>query len=147
MLKQLAIVVVGVLVFSLVSAESPSSLTKYVRPAAITELDWRLLQAQVSSFSEHLRWDEYGLVQSVSLFAINERGLVGMTFLVNKQRYIELPDHIVRKVFSAVVVQVSEILKNSIPEIEHGTNVYANFMCVGCGIVRTYEYGQLSVKK
>ena len=103
----LAIVAIVMLTaFPMAAAESPSSLKRYLGPADITELDWLLLQAQLS-FTQDIRWDEYGLVDSVSLYAINQRGLVGMVFIVNKERYIALPDDTAKKVFADVVFQTA----------------------------------------
>ncbi len=68
MKKTLAIVAIVLLAaIPMVAAESPPSLKKYLGPAEITKLDWLLLQAQVSSFTNDMRWDDHGLVGSVSL--------------------------------------------------------------------------------
>ncbi len=149
MRKTLAIVAIVMLTaFPMAAAEPPSSLKKYLGPADITKLDWLLLQAQVSSFTKDLRWDDYGLVRSVSLYAINQRGLVGMVFVVNKERYIALPDDTAKKVFADVVFQTANILAHTIPEVEGGANVYANFVVIpGGGIVAEYKHGQVSLRR
>ncbi len=129
------------------AAESPSSLKRYLGPADITKLDWLLLQAQVSAFTTDIRWDDYGLVQSVSLYAINPPGLVGMVFLVNKERYIALPDDTAKKVFFDVVFQAANILAHTIPEVKGGANVYANFTVAVGDIVAEYKHGQVSLRR
>ena len=148
--EQLGVLIIGIGMMTcsaLAMAEAPSSLEKYVKPAEITQLDWLLLRQQTLSFPGDLRWDEYGLIQSITLYALNGPRLIGMTFLVNKQRYIAVPDHVARKVFADAVVQASGILKHSIPEIDHNTNVYANFVIIGGDIIGEYKKGQVSVKK
>jgi len=131
---------------SLTGAAPPGGLRKYLQPANITTLDWLLLKAEVSSFARDIRWDEYALVDSVSLYAINQRGLVGMTFLVNKDRFIAVPDAIAKKVFADVVLQACKILKHSIPEVEGAINVYANFVVVRGDVVATFKQGQVSLE-
>ena len=143
----LAIVAIVMLTaFPMAAAESPSSLKRYLGPADITELDWLLLQAQLS-FTQDIRWDEYGLVDSVSLYAINQRGLVGMVFIVNKERYIALPDDTAKKVFADVVFQTAGILANTIPEVEGGADVYARFVVIRGDIIAEYEHGQISLRR
>ncbi len=57
----LAIVAIVMLTaFPMAAAESPSSLKRYLGPADITELDWLLLQAQLS-FTQDIRWMSMGL--------------------------------------------------------------------------------------
>ena len=129
------------------AAGSPSSLKRYLGPADITKLDWLLLQAQVSAFTTAIRWDDYGLVQSVSLYAINPPGLVGMTFLVSKERYIPLSDDTAKKIFADVVFRTANILANTIPEVEGGANVYANFVVVKGSIVADYNHGKVSLRR
>ncbi|MGD0623369.1 MAG: hypothetical protein ABSB32_01475 [Thermodesulfobacteriota bacterium] len=141
------VVIVMVTSFPMAAAESPLPLKKYLEPADITKLDWLLLKAQVSSFSKDIRWDDCGLIDSVSLFAINQRGLVGMTFLVRKQRYIALPDDTAKKVFTDAVLQASRILIHTIPEVEGGANVYANFMAIGGDLVAEYRHGQVILRR
>jgi hypothetical protein len=119
-------------------AQSRPTLSKYLQPANITKLDWVLLQAQVLSLSKDIRWDDYGLIESVSVFAINERALVGMSCLVNKQRYIALGNVVVSKIFADVIARAADILKLSIPEVDSTVNVEASFVAVGGEIVAQY---------
>lgn len=150
MRKTLAIVAIVMLIpFTMAAAESPSSLQRYLGPADITKLDWLLLQAQVSSFTQDIRWDgdDYGLVKSVSLYANNQRGLVGMVFLVNKKPYITVRDDIAKKVFADVVIATARILAHTIPEVEGGANVYANFVVISGDTVAEYQHGQVSLRR
>jgi hypothetical protein len=132
-----------------ISGQTPATLAnKYLKPASITKLDWLLLRAQVESFTLPLRWDNHGLINSVSLFPAHPaRGLVGMTFTVNKETYIGLSDDITRKTFADVVLEVCSILKNTIPEVDKGANVYANFVVIGGGIIAEYKNGSVSLTK
>ena len=128
-----------------VSADPPATLGKYLKPAQISELDWLLIRAQVSSFASPLRWDERGLIMSIELYVAKD-GLVGMTFVVDRERYVNAPDDVVTKVFSDAVVQASNILMHTIPEVKGGANVYANFVALGGGIVAEYQHGHVSLR-
>lgn len=146
--KSLAIVAIVLLAaIPMAAAETTSSLKKYLGPAEITKLDWLLLQAQVFSFRNDIRWDDYTLVSSVSLYAINQLGLVGMTFIINKESYISLSDNTAKKIFANAVYSTSGILASSIPEVEGGANVYATFAVMGGGLVAEYEHGQVSLRR
>lgn len=149
MRNTLAIVAIVILTaFPMAAAEPPSSLKRYLGPADITKLDWLLLQAQVSSFTKDLKWDDYGLVASVSLYAINQRGLVGMIFLLNRESYIALPDDTAKKVFADVVIQTASILVHTIPEVEGGADVHAKFVVIqGGDIVAEYKHGQVHLSR
>lgn len=82
---------------------------------------------------------------SIELYSL-ENGLVGMTFVVDRERYINVPDDVVKKVFSDAVVQASSILMHTIPEVKGGANVYANFVALGGGIVAEYNHGRVSLR-
>lgn len=128
------------------AADSSTALSKYLRPATITQLDWLLLRAQVNSFAVPLRWDEKGLIMSIDLYvAGGDR--VGMTFVVNRDRYVALTDDVVTKIFSDAVHQASNILVHTIPEVKNGANVYANFVVLSGGIVAEYQYGTLTLRR
>jgi hypothetical protein len=131
------------------AADFPAALKKYFQPVSVTKLDWLLLQAEVEDFTGVSRWDEHHLVDSVVLYSIPRRGLVGMTFAVKKESYIDLSDDTARKVFADVVVEACDVLKAKIPEIEQGANVYANFVLLsGRGvIVAEYSNGKVSLIK
>ncbi|KPK54333.1 MAG: hypothetical protein AMS22_06060 [Thiotrichales bacterium SG8_50] len=128
------------------AADSSTALSKYLRPAAITQLDWLLLRAQVNSFAAPLRWDEKGLIMSIDLYVAGG-GRVGITFVVNRERYVALTDDVVTKIFSNAVHQASNILVHTIPEVKDGANVYANFVLLSGGIVAEYQYGTLTLRK
>jgi hypothetical protein len=70
-----------------------------------------------------------------------------MTFLVNKVSYTSLPDHTTKKVFLDVVLGASKILAATIPEVECGANVYANFYVISGGLVAEYENGKITLMK
>jgi len=131
------------------SAQSPAALaSKYLKPAEITKLDWLLLRAEVESFAPPIRWDTHGLIDSVILYPAHPaRGLVGMTFVVNKDSYVGLPDDVVRKTFVDVVNGACSVLRVTIPEVDKGANVYANFVVFGGDIIAEYKKGIVSLKR
>jgi hypothetical protein len=138
----------GFLVLYSRAADFPPALKKYFQPAGITKLDWLLLHTEVEVFTS-VRWDDHHLIDSVVLYSISKRGLVGMTFVVKKESYIALSDDVARKVFADVVVEACDILKAKIPEIEKGANVYANFVLLsGSGvIIAEFSNGKVSLTK
>jgi hypothetical protein len=149
-LRILAFSVFAALACSPVAAQSPAALNdKYLKAAGITKLDGLLLRAEVENFAGPIRWDDHHLINSVVLYhAHPELGLVGMTFLVNKESYIALRDDVAKNVFADVVVGACNILKSTIPEIEKGANEYANFTLIGGdGIVAEYKNGKVSLTK
>ena len=142
-----AVILIAGLIPGMVAADAPGALQKYMQPAEITRLDWLLLTAKVESFSGDIRWDDHQLVKSLSLFAIHDRGLVGMTFLVDKERFIALPSDTASKVFADVVLQAARILALSIPEVRDGSNINASFVAVGGSVVAEYANGRVVLKK
>ncbi|MBS1854755.1 MAG: hypothetical protein JST11_05280 [Acidobacteria bacterium] len=128
------------------AADTPGALKRYLQPAGITKLDWVLLKAEVESFTGDIRWDKNNVVRSVSLYAARG-GLVGMTFVIDKERYIAVSDETARKTFADVVIGAANILETSIPEVKDGENVYADFVAVGGGIVGEYANGRVTLKK
>ena len=149
-MRRLTVVIVALLP-SVVAADPPSRppsrLAEYMRPAQITKLDWLLLTAKVESFSGNIRWDEHQLVKSLSLYAIHDRSLVGMTFLVDKERFISVSDDTASKVFADVVLQVTRTLAFSIPEVADGSNIYANFVAVGGDVIAEYANRHVVLKR
>lgn len=122
-----------------------AELNEYLVPAEITKLDWILMQIQVSSFTQKIRWDDFGLVDSVSLFSIGPK--VGMTILVNKNSFIRLEDNIMKKVFRDIVETTHGIIKFSLPEIELDKDIIASLITVENGkIVAKFEDGKIRVK-
>jgi len=130
------------------AADFPVALKKYFQPAGISKLDWLLLQAEVEQFT-NIRWDDYHLINSVVLYSLPKRGLVGMTFVVNRESYIALSDDTAKKVFADVVIYACEFLKPTIPEVDKGANVSANFLLRGGSgaIVAEYSNGKVSLTK
>jgi hypothetical protein len=147
MWRVLAVSLVAALIPRMVAAGPPSGLAEYMRPAQITRLDWLLLTAKVESFSGHIKWDESQLVKSVSLFAIHERALVGMTFLVDKERFIDVPNDTASRVFTDVVLQAARVLGVSIPEVRDGSNVYANFVVESGEVIAEYANRRVALKR
>lgn len=108
------------------------SLRKYLRPAEITMLDWKLMQVQVASFTTTTGFDESGLVYSVSLFARNDfpDEPIGIVFLVKKQTYLNLENHVVEKTFLDVIDRVGRIIQYTLPELKGRNGIWANFVAV-----------------
>jgi hypothetical protein len=142
------LVLVAVGSYRIPAADSPTALNKYLQPAVITRLDWLLLKAEVESFAD-TRWDDHNLIEQVSLYAVNKQALVGMVFVVNNKRYIDLSEDITRKVFTETAIAACNILKITIPEVENCANVNARFTTsgVGGGVVAEYSKGKMTFTK
>ena len=103
-------------------------LKKYLVPAQVTKLDWILLNIKVDSFSDQTRWDNFGLVQSISIYSIEGAPFIGITFVVDKDIYLKLDNDIVKKTLTDVVESAFRIIKITLPEIKIEKDIYANFM-------------------
>lgn len=118
--------------FSIYSADTDKGgIERYLKPIEITELDWILLRISIESLSRIDKWDEFGLVTSVSLYKTNLDAAVGMTFTVNNNSYIRSDSDRLKKVFEYVVTSVCQIIKHSVPELDRSKDIYANFILVG----------------
>jgi len=95
------------------------------------------------------RWDDYGLIQSMTVYhAHPSRGLVGITFVVNNERYVRLSDEVARKAFAQAVTAACGLLSITIPEVDGGANTYANFIGVGGGgAIAEYSGGKVVLEK
>ena len=131
---------VTIIIFSALGADAnfqagkdDSALKKYLIPAEITQLDWILLNLKVDTFSNEIKWDDYGLIEDVDPFAAyhKAKNYVGLIVLVDKKQYIRLENHIIEKVFLNVVDPASKFIKILIPELETKRDILANFIAVG----------------
>lgn len=114
------------------SAESDKSgINRYLKPKEVTELDWILLTVSVESLSQINKWDNFGLITSVSIYRRNLEAPVGMTFTVDSNSYLGSDNDRLKKVFESVVTAVYRIIKISLPELDLSKDIYANFMLVG----------------
>ena len=50
-----------------------------------------LMRIQVESLTGPLHWDDYKVIDSLSLYTIPGKSLVGVTFVVNKEPYHKCP--------------------------------------------------------
>ncbi len=113
--------------------------------ANITKLDWILLRIQAETFSQAIKWDDFGLISSISVYSTRRSSPIGMTFTVNKKQYLRMQKGILSKVFSNVVRGAYEIIKYSLPEINLRTDIYANFVLIGgTGIIAEFQDGKIT---
>ena len=104
------------------------SMKKYLVPAQISKLDWILLKLQINSFTEPSKWDNFNLISHIYIYSLNGSTPVGLVFTLNKNEYLKMENTNFQKVCYDVILQVLEIIKLDIPEIDLYSDIYANFV-------------------
>ena len=96
-------------------AAAQSGLTKYLKPAQITELDWIVMRLNLS-LSE-TSFDE--LLQSYSLQALKTKiPKISLTTLVNDKVYKETPNHTISEQFIQTTEMIFEMIQRELPEAD-----------------------------
>jgi len=112
-------------------------------PAKITELDWILFGLEVKGFTGEIKYDDYGLIQRPFLTStyVQDKLYVAVLFLVDNSRYIQLEEHVIKKIFLQTLESTAELVKSRIPKLKLETDVVANFMISGKRIIAEYING------
>jgi hypothetical protein len=71
-----------------------------------------------------------------------------MTFALNSENYTALSDDVTKKVIAGAVIGACSVLKATIPEVEKGAHVCANFVEINGGtIVAEYMNGNVTLSR
>ena len=142
-MKRILLVIFLFTILQSLIAQEPSALEKYLIPAKITELDWILLRLEVEGFSGVVQYDEYNLIQRGFLTSTHVQGkpYIAFLFLVYNDRYIQLEEHMIKKIFLQTLESAAELVKSRIPELKLETDVVAKFMISGKKVIAEYTNG------
>lgn len=122
-----------------------SDLQKYMKPRVVTELDWKLLDVQFS-LRNVKHWDDYGLIDSASVWRIPKTAMVGVVFTVNSDAYAKSDKGMLTKGFNSALDVFYNVAKADLPELNKAKDIHAVFINTNVNkTVGEYVNGKLEV--
>lgn len=122
-----------------------SDLEKYLKPRVVTELDWKLLDVQFSMRNVK-HWDDFGLIESASVWRIPKTAMVGVVFTVNSDAYAKSDKGMLTKGFTSALDVFYNVAKADLPELNKAKDLHAVFVNTNVNkTVGEYLNGKLNV--